>query len=155
MSMVYPSAALALSFLIAMAATGDDKPPQDELAKLRGTWLTISLVSDGKTVVDDKTPPKPDTPTVLVYEGDQWMIRVGDKIVARGKFKVDATKMPKEIDVFDESGLTNEKTKRGIYQISGDTYRFCLAPAGKARPTEFSSKPGSGHSLGVSKRAKP
>ena len=151
MSMVYMRVAITLSVLIA----ADAKPAKNELAKLRGTWLTVSLMSDGKTLVDEKTPPMPGHSTTLVYEGDQWMIQVGDKTVAKGKFKVDATKTPNEIDVFDESGLMNEKTKRGIYQISGDTYRFCLALAGQARPTEFTSKPGSGHSLGVSKRAKP
>jgi uncharacterized protein (TIGR03067 family) len=145
-------AALALGLLAAGAA--DDKATQNELAKLRGTWLTVSLVNDGKTLVDDKTKPT-EPATTLVYDGDKWMVQVGDKTVARGTFKVDVAKMPKEIDVFDESGLTNDTTKRGIYEISGDTYRFCLAPAGKPRPTEFSSKPGSGHSLGVSKRAKP
>jgi uncharacterized protein (TIGR03067 family) len=145
-------AALALGLLAAGAA--DDKATQNELAKLRGTWLTVSLVNDGQTVVDDKTKPTGPA-TTLVYDGDKWMVQVGDKTVAKGTFKVDVAKTPKEIDVFDESGLPNDRTKRGIYEISGDTYRFCLAPAGKPRPTEFSSKPGSGHSLGVSRRAKP
>ena len=55
----------------------------------------------------------------------------------------------------DESGLKNDKTKLGIYELDGDIYKYCLAPAGKARPTAFNSEPGSGHSLGVSKREKP
>ena len=152
MSTACPKAALALGLLAAGAA--DDKATQNELAKLRGTWLTVSLVNDGKTLVDDKTKPTGPA-TTLVYDGDKWMVQVGDQTVAHGTFKVDVAKTPKEIDVFDESGLSNDRTKRGIYEISGDTYRFCLAPAGKPRPTEFSSKPGSGHSLGVSQRAKP
>ena len=61
----------------------------------------------------------------------------------------------KEIDIMDETGMKNDKTKLGIYELDGDTYKFCLAPAGKPRPTEFTSKEGSGHSLGVSKREKP
>ena len=83
------------------------------------------------------------------------MIKVGDKTVASGTFKIDPTKTPKEIDVMDESGVKNDKTKLGIYALDGDTYKYCLAPAGKPRPTEFTSKAGSGHSLGVSKREKP
>jgi uncharacterized protein (TIGR03067 family) len=134
---------------------GDDDAAKNDLAKLRGTWLTVSLVSNGKTIVDEKTPPKPGPATTLVYEVNTWTVKVGTRTVATGKFKIDAAKSPKEIDIFDESGVKNEKTKLGIYEITGDTYKYCLAPAGKPRPTEFSSKEGSGHSLGVSRRKGP
>jgi uncharacterized protein (TIGR03067 family) len=132
-----------------------DDRTKDDLDKLHGTWLTVSLVNDGKTLVDEKTPPKEGPMTKLVYEGNKWMIKVGDRTVASGIFKIDATKKPKEIDIMDESGTKNEKTKLGIYELDGDVYKYCLAPSGKPRPTEFTSKAGSGHSLGVSKRAKP
>jgi len=33
-----------------------------DLDQLRGTWLTVSLVHDGKTVVDEKIPPKEGRP---------------------------------------------------------------------------------------------
>jgi uncharacterized protein (TIGR03067 family) len=141
--------------LIATEGFGNDGPAKDDLANLRGTWLTVSLVNDGKTLVDEKTPAKRGPATKLVYEGDTWMIKVGDKTVASGAFKIDATKSPKEIDILDESGVKNDKTKLGIYEIDGDSYKYCLAPAGKPRPTEFTSKKGSGHSLGVSKRETP
>lgn len=115
----------------------------------------VSLVNDGKTVVDDQSPPKEGPTTKLVYKGKKWMIKVGDKIVAGGVFKLDSTKKPKEIDILDESGKKNEKTKLGIYEIDGDTYKFCLAPANKPRPTDFTSKGGTGRSLSVMKRQKP
>jgi uncharacterized protein (TIGR03067 family) len=141
-----------------MAANGSsdkDDPTKGDLDKLAGTWLTVSLVNNGKTLVDEKNPPKEGPATKLAYDGNKWMIKVGDKTVASGIFKIDATKTPKEIDIFDESGVKNDKTKLGIYELDGDTYKFCLVPAGKPRPTEFTSKEGSGHSLGVSKREKP
>jgi uncharacterized protein (TIGR03067 family) len=140
-----------------LAADGptEDGASQRELAKLGGTWLTVSLVNDGKTLVDERTPPMPGPATKLVYDGNKWIIKVGEKSVATGLFKIDATKKPTEIDIMDETGVKNEKTKLGIYELDGDTYKNCLAPPGKPRPTEFTSKPGSGHSLGVSKREKP
>jgi uncharacterized protein (TIGR03067 family) len=134
---------------------GKDDPPKGDLDNLKGTWLTVSLVNNGKTLVDEKNPPKEGPVTKLVYEGDKWMVNVGGKTVASGIFKIDATKTPKEIDVMDSSGMKNDKTKLGIYVLDGDTYKFCLAPAGKPRPTEFTSKEGSEHSLGISKREKP
>jgi len=51
--------------------------------------------------------------------------------VASGVFKIDSTKKPKEIDIMDESGVKNDKTKLGIYELNGETYKYCLAPAGK------------------------
>ena len=86
-----------------------------------------------------------------MYDGDQWMIRVGDRTIATGKFTIDSTKKPKEIDILDESGLKNGQTKLGIFELDGDTYRYCLAPAGKPRPTRSvtSVDPGSRNSPGV------
>ena len=117
--------------------------------------MTVSLVNNGKTLVDEKTPAKEGPATELVYEGSKWMIKVGDKTVAGGVYTIDATKKPKEIDILDESGLKNDKTRLGIYELNGDIYKYCLAPAGKPRPTDFASKEASGHSLGVSRREKP
>jgi uncharacterized protein (TIGR03067 family) len=79
---------------------------------------------------------------------------VGDKTVAWGITKLDVTKTPKEIDIMDDSGTRNARTQLGIYELDGDAYKYCLAPAGKPRPKEFTSKEGSKHSLGVSKREK-
>lgn len=134
------------------ADPGKDDPSKGDLDKLRGTWLTVSLVNNGKTLVDEKAPPKEGPITKLVYEGNRWMIKVGDKTVAGGVFKIDPTKKPKEIDILDESGVKNDKAKLGIYELNGDIYKYCLAPAGKPRPTDFTSKEGSGHSLGSAVR---
>ncbi len=146
----------ALCFLVITigALMFADGLSRDDLDKLRGTWLTVSLVNDGKTLVDEKTPPREGPATKLVYDGNKWMIQVGDKTVVTGIFKIDSSKNPKEIDIMDESGAKNDKTKLGIFELDGDTYKYCLAPAGKPRPTEFTSKAGSGHTLGVSKREK-
>jgi uncharacterized protein (TIGR03067 family) len=130
-------------------------PGPNDLDKLQGTWLTVSLVSDGKTLVDEAVPPPPGPVTKLAYGGDRWLVKVGDKTVASGVVRIDPARTPKEIDILDESGLRNDKTKLGIYELDGDTYRYCLAPAGKPRPAEFASPPGSGYSLGVSRREKP
>jgi uncharacterized protein (TIGR03067 family) len=146
---------LTTGVLMAADGPGPGDPSKGDLDKLRGKWLTVSLVNDGKTLLDEKAPPKEGPATKLVYDGNMWTIKVGDKAVASGVFKIDATKKPKEIDILDESGVKNDKTKLGIYELDGDTYKYCLAPAGKDRPTEFASKNGSGHSLGVSKREKP
>ena len=141
---------LTAGLLLATPGAGSD-----DLQKLQGTWLTVSLVSEGKTVVDENHPPKPGPVLKLIYEGNQWIVKVGDKTVGTGKVKIDATKMPKEIDILDESGTINDKAKLAIYELEGDTYKYCIGPAGKPRPTEFSAREGSGNALIVSRREKP
>jgi len=42
----------------------------------------------------------------------------------------------------------------GIYELEPDSYKVCFAPAGKPRPTEFASTPGSGQILQLWKRQK-
>src|SRR5947209_11884232 len=118
---------LIAGLLTAAGAPGKESVPMSDRDKLQGTWLTVSLVNDGKTLVDEKTPPKEGPVTKLAYEGDHWKIIVGDKTVATGKFTIDAAKTPKEIDILDETGTRNEKTKLGIYELNGDTYKYCLA----------------------------
>ncbi len=146
---------LTAGVLMTFDGTNKADPPSTDLDKLRGTWLTVSLQSDGKVVVDEKAPPKEGPVTKLAYDGTKWMVIVGDKTVATGTIKIDATKTPKEIDVMDKSGERNAQTRLGIYEVDGDTYRYCLASPGQPRPTEFASKPGSGYVLAVSKREKP
>jgi uncharacterized protein (TIGR03067 family) len=152
---IYCVLMLTTGVLIATGVSDKDDPGNGDFAKLSGTWLTVSLVNDGKTLVDEKTPPKEGPVTKLVYERNTWIVKVGDKTVATGTIKIDATKTPKEIDVMDETGMKNDKTRLAIYALDGDTYKYCIAPPGKSRPTEFASKAGSGHSLAVSKRERP
>jgi uncharacterized protein (TIGR03067 family) len=146
---------LSASLLLAAPGFGQGETPRTDLAQLQGTWLTDSLVSNGKTLIDKDHPPGPGPATKLAYEGDKWLIRVGDKTVASGVFRIDPSRTPKEIDILDSSGVRNDKAQLGIYELSGDTYRYCLAPAGKPRPTSFASPEGSGYSLGVSRREAP
>jgi uncharacterized protein (TIGR03067 family) len=146
---------LSLILQATRVCAANDETSKSDLDKLSGTWLTVSLVNDGKTLLDEKTPAKEGHATKLAYDGRQWMIKVGDKTIAAGTIDVDATKTPKQIDVLDKSGKENDKTRLGIYELDGDIYMYCVAPAGNPRPTEFTSKAGSGNSLIVSNRERP
>jgi uncharacterized protein (TIGR03067 family) len=69
-----------------------------------------------------------------------------------GTFKIDPTKNPKTIDYWPGRGNDPAQAWQGIYELSGDTFRDCMAPPGKPRPTEFSTPAGSGHIMMVFKR---
>jgi hypothetical protein len=49
---------------------------------------------------------------------------------------------------------TQGEVMLGIYEIKGDRYKVCFSPAGKGRPAQFGSRPGSGYILQVWQRKK-
>jgi uncharacterized protein (TIGR03067 family) len=68
------------------------------------------------------------------------------------KLTIDAAKKPKAIDYLPDAGQEDGKTVMGIYEVKGDELRLCVAEPGKDRPTELSSKKGSGWKLWTLKR---
>jgi uncharacterized protein (TIGR03067 family) len=121
---------------------GDDKKDnkKDDKELLQGEWPLVSIELGGKEVERSKDQK-------LVIKGDDWTAPGGGKF----KFKIDATKSPKQLDLIREQG-GQEFTWVGIYKIEGDTLTFCRsAGAGGERPKEF--KGGPGVALLVFKRA--
>jgi uncharacterized protein (TIGR03067 family) len=143
----------AIALAITATALAQEDPAKADLPKLKGTWVTVSLVANGKTLVDEKSPPRKAS-TKLAYDGNKWAVKVGEKTVATGIFKIDSTKDPKQIDVMDETGTVNEKTQLGIFKIDGDRYEYCVGQRGKPRPTAFESKEGTGDALVIGQREK-
>ncbi len=132
----------------------NDGPAKEDLKALQGTWLTMKLVTDGKVEVDLKEPPIEGTISVLTYTGHKWVLKLGDQELASGTSKWDPSQTPKHIDLTHESGPLKGQTVLGIYKLVGDEYTACIAAAGKERPSEFSSKEGSGQRLVISRREK-
>lgn len=139
---------LGVGLLLAADTAPDDV--KKELAKFKGTWKFVSIEAEGQ-----KTPEEVFKDTRLVLDGDKFTVTGGNETFA-GTFKVDISKKPKKIDVIFTEGPEKGKTSLGIYELEGDTYKVCIGLAGnKDRPTEFASKPDSGHILEVLKRVKP
>jgi uncharacterized protein (TIGR03067 family) len=148
-------APLGFALLIAMtslAAAGDDKDKaiKEDRKKYEGTWQVVSLEVDGKKTAEEDAKKI----TVVNERDGKWAIEVEGKVVARGTSEIDPTKKPKTVDLTVTEGDNKGQTALGIYEFKDDTRKVCLAPAGKERPTEFSSKAGSGHILALLKRVK-
>jgi uncharacterized protein (TIGR03067 family) len=79
-------------------------------------------------------------------------ITIAGKVFFKAKFTIDPTKKPRAIDYAMTEGPTKGKTHLGIYELDGDTVKFCFAAPGKDRPTEFTAKEGSQRTLSVWKR---
>jgi len=137
---------LMVGLLIAADGPQDDAAKK-ELKTFQGTWILVSAERDGKKAADEKA-------IKLIITGTKYSLTQESSAVIghRGTFLLDPAKKPKATDVTVTEGPDKGKTFLGIYELSNDDYKVCFAPAGKERPTEFSSK--SGNLLQTWKREK-
>lgn len=141
--------ALPIALLPAVAAGQKDDAAAKELAKLQGTWKRVSAEVDGKKASAGELKG-----ATLTVSGDRYTLKQGSE-TRTGTLRLDPTKTPKHLDIVSGAGPNKGKSLLAIYELDGDTFRYCVAPPGKARPAEFSGKAGSGHSLFVNKRERP
>jgi len=114
-----------------------------ELAKLQGTWQLVASETDGK-----KMPEEQVKQFRVKIEKDRHTVTFGDQVVAHEvRFMVDPTTQPKSTEDTLEDEPNRGKKIRGIYLLEGDGLTSCVGAIDAPRPTEFSSKPGSGQSL--------
>ncbi|MGL4549594.1 MAG: TIGR03067 domain-containing protein, partial [Gemmataceae bacterium] len=125
------TAAFLLAAGLALAA--------DALAPFQGKWDLTSSEKDGKALPAG---------SVRTVTGDAYVIERDGKTLGKGTLKVDPSATPKAIDITRAGG----KPMLGIYTLDGDVQKVCIAPEGKDRPTEFTSK--DGHTLSEWKKAK-
>ena len=125
----------------------EDSATKKDLEGLQGTWRLISAMEDGKSLAEDKVKQ-----TTIVIKDDTFRFPqlAEDATSKAGTFKLDATKKPKQMDTVS----TEKEVMLGTYELEGDSYKVCFAPVGKPRPSEFTSKSGSGNILQVWKREK-
>jgi len=139
------SALAVLLLLPAALLRAADAPKGDK--DLEGTWEAIACVRDGKDAPLDQRAP------VATIEGDHLTFKIGDE-TRKATLKVDATKTPRTMDVVFEDGPHKGETVKVIYEVKGDELKVCHGDPGADRPTELSSKEGSGLMLMTFKRAK-
>jgi uncharacterized protein (TIGR03067 family) len=124
---------------------------KQERKKYEGTWRVILLQVDGNVA-----PEKDAKKITVVNQADgTWSIQLEGKEIAKGTSEINPTSKPKTIDFTPTEGSDKGRVFLGIYDIRETCRKLCYAPAGKDRPTEFFSKPGSGHVLVIFQREKP
>lgn len=120
---------------------------QRDLRQLQGDWMIDSETSDGQQQPDEIKR------VTMTYTGHHWIQRKDGVITSEGSSEFRPDTNPKQIDISPLGGPAAGKVVPGIYRLSGDTYESCFVLPGKERPTEFSSKQGSGHFYVIFKRA--
>ena len=138
--------------LTACLLLGAEKPADAvnaDTAKLEGEWSMVSGEIDGQPMPADYV-----TTGKRSSKNGETTVTINGQLFMKAKYSLDPSKKPKSIDYEMTGGVTKGKTQLGIYEIDGDTVKFCFASPGKERPTDFMTKPGSGRTLSVWKREK-
>ncbi len=145
-------AGVLLTAICAIASADDAKDGAIKKGRkqLEGIWRVVSLESDGNKVMDDDAKKL----KVVIGEDGSWSLTSEEKDVTQGTSTIDPTKTPKTIDFTVTAGDDKGKQSLGIYEVGENTVKFCVAPSGKERPTEFSSTSGSQHILLAFERVK-
>ena len=141
-------AVLVIGILAAVTVRAADSDKK-ELDKLTGTWTAVSIEHDGKKASEEDAKK-----VKLTVKGEHYTLQTRDQMI-EGTHKLDATKKPKQIDAMRTKGPDAGQTLKGIYELDGDTFKACFAPAGKDRPTEFATKEGDDYRLMTFKWEKP
>lgn len=114
--------------------------PKTDLDRFQGTWYLVAGVKDGNVLPEDKVKQMS-----IVFKGDTFRFTglAEDDTSKEGTIKLDENKTPKEIDAISPT----KEVMLGIYRMDDNGYKVCFAPAGKPRPTDIASQPGSGYIL--------
>jgi uncharacterized protein (TIGR03067 family) len=147
---------LPTAFLMGLAAVAmttawaeDEAAIKKDRVQLQGEWSMVSGSADGNPMPDAMRET-----AKRVCKGDETTVTIGEQLLMKAKFTIDPSRKPKTIDYQMIDGPTKGKKQLGIYEVAGDTVKFCFGSPGSERPPDFTSKPGDGRTLSVWKRKK-
>jgi uncharacterized protein (TIGR03067 family) len=118
--------------------------------ELAGTWQSVSYSLDGNKAPDEDLKKV----TLSIDADGKASARRDGQVFIASTLKIDPNSAPMTVDVTFTEGDAKGRTALGIYKIEDDVLTLCRAAPDKARPAEFSSKPGSGHTLMTYRREK-
>jgi uncharacterized protein (TIGR03067 family) len=118
------------------------------VTELEGEWAMVSGVMDG--VPMDASMVQWVT---RATHGNKSTVTAGPQTMLKVEFTHDPSKSPKTIDYVNLAGANKGKSQQGVYEFEGEILKFCVAPPGKPRPSEFASSRGDGRSFTTWKRA--
>jgi uncharacterized protein (TIGR03067 family) len=134
---------------VCLSLGADPEAVKKDMAQLEGEWSMVSGQRDGQSLPDSLVKG-----SKRVAKAGETTVTIDGRTFLQAKFTIDPTQKPKAIDYTLTDGPNKGKTQLGIYELDGETVKFCFAMPGKERPTDFTAKEGSGRTLSVWKRDK-
>jgi uncharacterized protein (TIGR03067 family) len=111
-----------------------------EMRRLEGSWVAVSEEDNGRS--------RPCRTRVVLGGGRSVAVSEAGAGAFRCTWEaLDATVRPKQVDLVTPGG----QVFRAIYELEGDTLRYCGSYAG--RPSSFSTRAGDGRYMATLKRA--
>jgi uncharacterized protein (TIGR03067 family) len=138
-----------IAVLVLAGADSAQDAVKKEMAHLEGEWSMVSGEANGLSM-----PKETVQSGKRVAKDGETTITFGGQVYFKARFSIDPAKKPRAIDYTMTEGPTKGKTHLGIYELDGDTVKFCFAAPGGERPTDFTAKEGSQRTLSVWKRDK-
>jgi uncharacterized protein (TIGR03067 family) len=138
-----------IAVLVLAGAASAQDAVKKEMAQFEGEWSMVSGEANGLSL-----PKETVQSGKRVAKDGETTITFGGQVYFKARFSIDPAKKPRAIDYTMTEGPTKGKTHLGIYELDGDTVKFCFAAPGGDRPTDFTAKEGSQRTLSVWKRDK-
>ena len=121
----------------------ENHPAED--SSIVGTWVPIHSIGDGEPTSDEDLHG-----ITLTFARGRCEVRRAEFLIRQGTYRVDAAKIPCELDVwFEQSDLPEliDATLNGIYHVDRDHLQICYGPPGGNRASSFSGEQGTGQYL--------
>lgn len=144
-AMLMVAAVLGSAALTAWAAEPADKDNE----AMQGEWTIESLTFHGNQVEATEL-----STWRRIVERNHVVWKRGEETLLELDIKFDSSQKPKTLDSTATKGNEKGQVLLAIYELEGDVLRVCFADPGQARPTDYSSNPGSLQSLYTAKRVK-
>jgi uncharacterized protein (TIGR03067 family) len=119
--------------------------------EMAGTWQAVSYALDGKQASEEDLK---NIQLKIDAAGATTALQNGKPFIA-STTSIDPSRDPSTIDMKFTFGDAKGKRALGIYKIEDDLLTICRSGPGQQRPTEFASRPGTGHTLMSYRREKP
>lgn len=126
-----------LAFIVLLApviAIRGDDTPADDLTNLQGTWQVTKAVYSGKeapkAVADDAK--------LIIAKDVLTFVSSNEKNTAKLTLDADVSKSPRRFDAEVLDGNSKGKTRKAIYELSGDVLKLCWS-FGDAYPEKLAS----------------
>jgi uncharacterized protein (TIGR03067 family) len=139
---------ILMAIVLGLTPGGPCRADEKETKMLEGTWQLVEGELGGR-----KFPPQVAKGIRLTISPGKYVVMAESKDEGTVKYIPDTS--PKAMEVTGTAGPNKGKTFPAIYELKGDTLIVCYDLSGKARPTEFKSKPDTQLFLATYKRANP
>jgi uncharacterized protein (TIGR03067 family) len=109
----------------------------NDLEALQGTWKQTAFTVFGSLLAYDAVG------TSCTFTGTRFVVHASSgEILLYGKFRLDASANPKQVDWIDDCGSDAGKVLPAIYLLEEDRLVFVAAGEGMPRPATFDAGPG-------------